>query len=232
MGTVSSKTNNSLKTEQIEEICVNTEFNNLLNKIISEKIYEKIDINDDNDDGSCSGGIVTRDELKKWEINYKNSILKLKKKNDRKMKKNEKEFNEIKNTVNKLNELLIKKDNEILELEKKIKCMQNKKDELEKNNITLLNQLNATDKLNDINNKMIESVISSTKVDEYVSFLLDNKILNLEYVPDWIEKPIYKNVILIVLNIFDRMAQGATINLLGHRMRVIIDGGNEKSSSE
>jgi hypothetical protein len=223
MGISSSKNNNKLNKEQIQEICINSEFNNLINKIICDKIYDKIDDNND--------GIITREELNKWTENYKNSILKLKKHNKKEMNKNEQKLNEIKQKVQSLNEVLYIKNNEITELQKKIKCIQAKKEELEKNNIILLNKLDDNTIINDISNNNIQSVISTTKVDEYVSYILENNILNFEYIPDWIERPIYKNTILIILNLFDLMAKGATVNLLGHRFRLIVDGSDTNQSN-
>lgn len=181
---------------------MNLEFKQSIEKLVNDKVYEYMDANKD--------GIVTHNEFSKWKIGYKKSmnkiITKLQKENTQKINKIQENFNQT----------IEAKDAEIKELKNKLKYINHQNDELENNNSQLLKGITDND------NRNIQSIISKTKIAEYVDEILKNDTLNLERVPDWIEKPIYKNVLLIVLHIIDKISKEATVELFGHKMRIVM----------
>ena len=172
-------------------------------KLINDKVYEQIDANRD--------GVLTHDEFSEWSDEYGKNITKmidnLKEENELRVKKLEKNYDQT----------IEAKDTEIKELKNKIKFIKEQNEKLENNNCQLLQGIE-----NPVDNFEIQSVISRTKISKFVDELLRTDTLNLDKIPDWIEKPIYKNVIVIVMHIIDKMAKETSIDLFGHKMRLIM----------
>jgi len=165
-------------------------------KLINDKVYEQIDANRD--------GVLTHDEFSEWKDEYGKNITK--------MIDNLKEENELR--VKKFDQTIEAKDTEIKDLKNKIKFINEQNEKLESQ---LLQEFD-----NPVDNFEIQSVISRTKISKFVDELLRTDTLNLDKIPDWIEKPIYKNVIVIVMHIIDKMAKETSIDLFGHKMRLIM----------
>jgi len=62
------------------------------------------------------------------------------------------------------------------------------------------------------------SELSEQKIDEFVEEILKNKDINIGYLPDFVEKRIYKNVFTILVNLLDHVVDTTSVKLLGHEI--------------
>jgi regulator of replication initiation timing len=67
------------------------------------------------------------------------------------------------------------------------------------------------------------SILSNEKVVKYVEEMLKNPDKNSVYIPDIIEKPAYVNVIYFMLYSLAVGLESTTINILGHRIRLLLE---------
>jgi len=200
MGAVFSNNNNN------DYDVLKTEFKNYkqdINELIEAKLYEKIDSNND--------GVVTHTEFDIWKDEYKqrmnNMIDDVKRESEVKIETIKDQFREN----------LAAKDAKIKNLENMLNAVKSTNQELEKYNIELIQGMKNPSQCPEL-----KSIISKTKINEYVNEILENEDINISGLPDSIEKAIYKNVIRIILIIMDKMTDKATFDLLGHELRLVI----------
>jgi len=68
-----------------------------------------------------------------------------------------------------------------------------------------------------------KSTISSDKIDKFVDdFLLKNKDINIDYLPDYVEKQIYKNMFIYLMNMTTELIENSKIVFLGHEISITI----------
>jgi hypothetical protein len=67
------------------------------------------------------------------------------------------------------------------------------------------------------------SRISDAAVDRFVTTLLADPGVNLRYVPDAVEGAVYRNLLTVLLHAVARTSDTAGIELLGHRIRLVIE---------
>lgn len=164
-----------------------------INHLIDDKIYARIDMD--------QNGIVTHNEFDKWKDEYKKAVTKIKRENE----KLKKQFHES----------LAKKDAKIKELNATVDTLMYENERLEKYNAKLIKGVEPSGEL--------KSIISKTKINEYVNEILENENINIKGLPDGIERAVYKNVIRIILIVLDKMAKQTEVEVLGHKMRIIIN---------
>lgn len=71
----------------------------------------------------------------------------------------------------------------------------------------------------DIKNKNI----SEDKIEEYVLKLLTNKDINNHYIPDIAERKIYKDTIILIMNILNETLETSSVKILGHKIKFSIE---------
>jgi len=64
---------------------------------------------------------------------------------------------------------------------------------------------------------------SEKNIDEYIQKILDNPDTNVNWMPDIVEKKIYKNIALIALNALETTIENSDIKFLGHRIKFVMD---------
>lgn len=64
----------------------------------------------------------------------------------------------------------------------------------------------------------LETPISKEAIEKYVEKILENKDMNISYLPDFVEKKIYENVFSITLNLLDDIMENIQINILNHKL--------------
>lgn len=64
-----------------------------------------------------------------------------------------------------------------------------------------------------------EKVQCEINVDKYVEELLNDESINIGYLPDGVEKAMYRNAITLMLNLFKKIANESSVNLLGHTLK-------------
>lgn len=77
-------------------------------------------------------------------------------------------------------------------------------------------QNQTNDKNNIIN--LDKSEISKSQIDSFVEKLLSDKNVNVKYLPDFVERQIYRNVFTILLGLIENMADSTEIHIMGHRI--------------
>jgi hypothetical protein len=60
--------------------------------------------------------------------------------------------------------------------------------------------------------------ISKTHVDSFVEKLLTDENVNIKYLPDYVERQLYRNIFTILLGVVQNLFGSMTINLIGHRI--------------
>jgi signal transduction histidine kinase len=63
------------------------------------------------------------------------------------------------------------------------------------------------------------SNLSEHMIDEFVEEILKNKDINIGYLPDYVEKRIYKNVFTILINLLDNSVDTTSVQLLGREIK-------------
>ena len=96
---------------------------------------------------------------------------------------------------------------------------QQKIKQLEQENTRLKEQLK--NKLNEISpHQSIDELEKQSKIliSSFVEELLIDKNINIKYVPDYIEKKIYENILIILIHMLDKILKTANIQLLNHKI--------------
>jgi hypothetical protein len=68
-----------------------------------------------------------------------------------------------------------------------------------------------------------ESTISDTAIDLFVKKLLADPDVNIRWVPDAVEGPIYRNLVKMILHSIAQTGATAHIELFGHRIRFHVE---------
>ena len=66
--------------------------------------------------------------------------------------------------------------------------------------------------------KLRLSEASKAKINEFVDELLNDKNVNIKYLPDFVEKQIYRNVFNILINLLDNVFETTSIEFMGHKL--------------
>lgn len=64
---------------------------------------------------------------------------------------------------------------------------------------------------------------SEKNIDEYIQKILDNPSTNIKWMPDVVEKQIYKNIMRLVLNAMESTVETSKIQFLGHQLAFVMD---------
>lgn len=114
------------------------------------------------------------------------------------------------------------------DLEKQIKTLKNINHDL---NQKLQNQTQTIDVLEntlqvegkvdplDLQNALFSSN-SKERIKEAVERMIQNDAVNVEYLPDFVEKQLYQNVFTILLGLINELVEGSSIKLLGHKINL------------
>jgi len=68
--------------------------------------------------------------------------------------------------------------------------------------------------------------VSKDKLNDYIDKLLENSDTNISYLPDFVEKKIYTNILGIALNILDDILETTSINFIGHKITLDLTADN------
>lgn len=109
---------------------------------------------------------------------------------------------------------------------------QNKDDELTKKNQIIHDLEKEISSLKELVNKR-ESIpleiknreintISNEKINEVVEKILNDANVNISYLPDWVERKLYMNVITIIMNLLNNTLETTSISLLGHKIEFVM----------
>jgi predicted RNase H-like nuclease (RuvC/YqgF family) len=79
-----------------------------------------------------------------------------------------------------------------------------------------------------IEQKVHLQTLSRERVDEFVEKLLEDESVNMSYLPDFIERQMYKNVLNLVIGLLNNTLNTATLNVIGHQLSFAIKPLDEK----
>lgn len=85
---------------------------------------------------------------------------------------------------------------------------------------TKYDQSTQNEKKNDRQKLMVE--LSKIQIKSFVDELLKDKKINIEYLPDYVEKQIYYNIITIVMGIAEHSLSTFKIEFLGHEIDILL----------
>ena len=102
---------------------------------------------------------------------------------------------------------------------------------LKKVNLSLIKEINQLKEnlnkdtglsLTTLSNKEIK-IQSEKKIEEFVQNILDNPDTNISWLPDVVERRLYKNIATIIINLLESTIENSDITFLGHKIRFVMD---------
>ncbi len=94
---------------------------------------------------------------------------------------------------------------------------ENKRLELE--NKRLRNDLNYYSDIKDVRTfSKSQMAISKSNINKYVENLVENKETNIAYLPDFVERQIYRNIFGMALVLFEQVIDSTSLTILGHEL--------------
>lgn len=103
----------------------------------------------------------------------------------------------------------------VLNPNKKMKAreLETKIQELELENKRLKDEVESISR-----DKPVGSQLSKERLKEFVEKLIKDEDINIDYLPDFVERKIYTNVFNILINLLDETTKTTGIDFLGHRI--------------
>jgi len=153
-------------------------------------------------------GNVSKDEMKLWVNGQKKDIENLK-------ASLEKNFNEKHEKALEENQ---EQKGKIKELEQQIESLESINDNL-KNDMANMKKREFTNLSSvDDGTKAKLSELSQDRINGFVEELLNDKNVNIKYLPDFVEKQIYRNVFGILIGLLDNVMETTNVQFLGHKL--------------
>jgi hypothetical protein len=149
-------------------------------------------------------GIITKSEFTTWQTEQKIRMTELE----------EKITSQIEN---KYSGLLSEKNTQILNLQTKVDELTKQMGSLKNMNGILEAKLLHEASKDPLEQKKIQQ-LSKDKINEFVTELLSDQSINSNYLPDFVEKKIYKNVFNLLIGLLDKSLSTTSIKFLGHTM--------------
>lgn len=128
----------------------------------------------------------------------------------------------IKNMQDDYSNTIGKYEKENSELKKQIESLKSINNSLHKNN-----ENNET-KTNEINKTINMKDLSKKQISLFVDKILSNKNMNISYIPDFVEKQIYKNIFDLLLQLMDHIFDNVHFNFIGHTISVNMEPNQEE----
>jgi hypothetical protein len=188
MGTCTSKRENEVQDVQ--------ELNTLSQQIEELKADYKRLLEDSRNRERAPNTTVSKEDFETW-------------KHDQQIRFNELEEMVEKKAAMKYSKLMTEKDTQIADLTKQVDSLQNANATLEGKILHIASSQTIPEQL-----KLRE--LSRAKVDEFVEKLLQDDSVNISYLPDWVERKLYKNILNLILGLLDNTFNTTSIKLLGH----------------
>jgi len=86
-------------------------------------------------------------------------------------------------------------------------------EQLERENRRLKTELESISQ-----NRPVGSTLSKKRLKHFVETLIKDEDINIDYLPDFVERKIYENVFNLLINLLDETVGTTGIDVLGHRM--------------
>lgn len=169
-------------------------------------------------------GLITKEEFATWQDNQKTTL---------------EHFRQsiVEHEQEKFHTKEIKYQNQIIELKKQISTLDTFLKEKQKKSVEILQKTNQNDKLNNdkLENKdeqnspgqnNLKSSLSQEQIDSVVDKMIDNQAVNIQYLPDFVERQLYRNIFTILLGLLGEIVDESSINFLGHQITMKLGSQN------
>lgn len=119
---------------------------------------------------------------------------------------------------------LLEQKLKIIDLEKQISSLLEIKNELETECKILRSKL-SDDKNND-RNITNDRTINTETIENITDRLVNDDICNIKYIPDWVEKMIYKNTMILSMKLLEEILSKGNVTLMGHEITINVNPKN------
>lgn len=153
-------------------------------------------------------GVITKNEFIMWETEQKNKMTQL-------------ETQIVSQLTTKYNKILSEKDAQITEAQTKILELTKQLASLKDINRGLEEKLADENPSAESEKKKLQK-LSKDKINEFVKKLLVDQTVNINYLPDFVEKQIYKNVFSLLIGLLNNTLSTTSIKFLGHELTFMI----------
>ena len=190
--------NSKSESNEYQEIGDNI---NKLNQRLSN--LERLDNNND--------GMITKDEIEQWMERQKQDLLEFKTSIEEQARVE-------------YQKMLVENERELNEANLRIKELKKELRSVKHINRSLEKQLRHKPRIEITNAATLPtqesqlSLLSKQQINQFVEKILKNKDINIKYLPDAVEKQIYRNVFTMLINILDNLMETAEIRFLGHNI--------------
>lgn len=89
-------------------------------------------------------------------------------------------------------------------------------------NINKIDKIDNIDKIDRIDTDSVKFKLSQEQIDQFVEGLLNDENVNIKYLPDYVERQLYRNMFTILLEVIKHTTNTAEIKFLGHTMTFVI----------
>lgn len=117
--------------------------------------------------------------------------------------------------------LVVQNDN----LEKKCKALKEYRD---KYNDMIKEQIIEEVK-EEIVDEELERKINSETIEMIANRIVDENEFNIGFIPDWVEKKLYKNTMIMSLRLLEIILSKGSIDMLGHKMTINLNPSDNKN---
>ena len=149
-------------------------------------------------------GVITKEEFTDWQKKQKTKMEEIE-------AKLEKEI------TNKYSKLLSEKDIELSNTKNKLDELTKQLNSLKTINTGLEKQAIETNEHKTVELDKIQE-LSKAKIDEFIEKLLADEKVNIGYLPDFVERQLYRNIFNMLIGLLKNVLSTTNIGLLGHQL--------------
>ena len=80
-------------------------------------------------------------------------------------------------------------------------------------------------------NKLQLNELSKKRINAFVENMLNDKHVNIKYLPDFVEKQIYRNVFSLFMNVLDNILETTNLQFMGHSVTFDIKPNNNENNN-
>ena len=67
------------------------------------------------------------------------------------------------------------------------------------------------------------NILSQKRIDEFVEELLSNDSTNIAYLPDFVERQLYRNTLNITFKLLNKLFNTTSVSFIGHKLKLDIE---------
>lgn len=75
------------------------------------------------------------------------------------------------------------------------------------------------------------NALSKEKINEFVEELLNDENINIKYLPDYVERQLYRNIFTIAIGVLEKLLNTTEINMIGHQVKLSMQPQVDKDTN-